>query len=491
MEQAFKAQENASTMTPGPWDRPGPDGGPSLFELDRSLAELSAHLDAAKHEQLSLIAEFDRREGWALGGFRSCAHWLGVRIGLGRVAAREHVRVARALQDLPLTSQALARGQVSFSKVRAITRIATPETEGDLLTLARSAPASYVEKVVRGYRRAERAQLDLAQKQHEGRYLRTMTDDDGMLVIQGRLPPEVGALLLLALERAEAVSAEAGLGGETQPHPARCCGRSDAIGSTSLHSQLERRGCGAQHRADALAIVAEQALSAPGPSRRGEPYQVVVHVDAEVLADPTASGQCGIENGPALSGETARRLCCDAPIVALVENARGEPLSVGRKSRRVSTPLWRALRSRDRQCCFPGCDRPGRQVHHVEHWADGGETSMRNAAVVCNRCHYLLHEGGFTVQGTAPDGLTFRDPQGRELTLHLEPPVLPADPVAALKAEHASRGLAITASTSDIHWWGEPLDLDWAVYGLMRRRNGRFPVREHDTDRGAVLDVLT
>ena len=454
----------ANSTTLGPWDRPGPDGGPSLFELDRSLAELSAHIDAAKHEQLSLIAEFDRREGWALGGFRSCAHWLGVRIGLGHVAAREHVRVARALEHLPLTSQALARGQVSFSKVRAITRIATPETEEDLLTLARSAPASYVEKVVRGYRRMERAQLDLAQRQHEGRYLRTMTDEDGMLVIQGRLPPEVGAVLFQALERAEAVvSAEAG---------------------------PEHRG-GAQRKADALGLVAEQALSAPGPSRRGEPFQVVVHVDAEVLADPVGPGQCGIEDGPALSGETARRLCCDAPIVAMVENTRGEPLSVGRKSRRVSTPLWRALRSRDRQCCFPGCDRPGRQVHHVKHWADGGETSMRNAAVVCNRCHYLLHEGGFTVQGTAPDGLTFRDPQGRELTLHLEPPVLPADPVAALKAEHASRGLAITASTSDIHWWGEPLDLDWAVYGLMRRRNGRFPVREHDTDRGAVLDVLT
>ena len=161
----------ANTTTPGPRDRPGPDGAPSLFELDRSLAELSAHLDAAKHEQLSLIAEFDRREGWALGGFRSCAHWLGVRIGLGRVAAREHVRVARALQDLPLTSQALARGQVSFSKVRAITRIATPETEEELIDLAHCALASDVETVVRGYRRAERLQLDRAQRQHQGRYL--------------------------------------------------------------------------------------------------------------------------------------------------------------------------------------------------------------------------------------------------------------------------------------------------------------------------------
>jgi len=142
-----------------------------LERIEQRLAELSAHIDAAKHEQLSLIAEFDRREGWARGGFRSAAHWLGVRIGLGQVAAREHVRVARALQQLPHTGQALARGQISFSKVRAITRIATPETEEELIGLARCAPASYVEKVVRGYRRAERLQLDRAQRQHQGRYL--------------------------------------------------------------------------------------------------------------------------------------------------------------------------------------------------------------------------------------------------------------------------------------------------------------------------------
>ena len=433
-------QTPETTATQSVWDRPGPDGSPSLAELDSAIAELSAHIDAATHRQLALIAEFDRREGWAAGGFLSCAHWLNVRIGLGLVAARERVRVARALEQLPRISEAMSRGKLSYSKARAMTRIATPENEGDLLALARSAPASHVERVVREYRRVGRAGLELAQLQHEGRYLRTFTDADGMLVIEGRLSPEVGALLVQALERADA-SAESSRGtGPDKP---------------------------AQRRADALGRVAEQALSAPGPKRRGEPYQVVVHVDAEVLAVPSADGQCCIEHGPALCGETARRLSCDAPAVELVEGGDGQPLSAGRKNRRVSTALCRALRSRDRECSFPGCGRQGQQVHHVRHWAEGGETSASNTALFCDRCHFLVHEGGFSVRGEAPDGLTFLDPQGRELTGRFEPPALSVDPVAALKAGHDLRDLAIHDRTGSVDWWGEPLDLDAAVTGLL------------------------
>jgi len=438
-------QTTEAIATQAIWDRPGPDGGPSLAELDSAIAELSAHIDAAMHRQLTLIAEFDRREGWATGGFQSCAHWLNVRIGLGLVAARERVRVARALEQLPQIGETMSRGQLSYSKVRAVSRIATPENEQDLLALARSAPASHVERVVREYRRVGRAGLELAQRQREGRYLRTVTDADGMLVIEGRLPPEVGALLVQALERAEA---EAG---------------------ASAESSGIRSGDPALRRADALGRVAEQALSAPGPMRRGEPYQVVVHVDADVLADPSAQGQCSIEQGPALSGETARRLSCDAAVVEIVEGGDDQPLSVGRKSRRVSTALWRALRARDRQCAFPGCTRQGQQVHHVRHWAAGGETSPRNVTLLCNRCHFLVHEGGFSVRGEAPDNLVFLDPHGRELTDRFVPRVLPADPVATLEAEHARRGLVIHDRTGGIDWWGEPLDLEATLSGLLAR----------------------
>ena len=457
-------QTTEAIATQSVWDRCGTAAGPSLAELDSAIAELSAHIDTATHRLLVLIAEFDRREGWAAGGFASCAHWLNVRIGLGLVAARERVRVARALEQLPRISEAMSGGQLSYSKVRAVTRIATRDNEPDLLALARSAPASHVERVVREYRRVGRAGLELAQRQQQGRYLRTFFDADGMLVIEGRLSPEVGALLLQALERAEA-DADAS---------------AESSGYRNGAQPGEPRPRQDQRRADALGRVAEQALSAPGPQRRGEPFQVVVHVDAEVLAEPSGEGQCCIEHGPALSGETARRLSCDAPVVELVESSDGQPLCIvcsarpphrtaGRKSRRVSTALWRALRSRDRECAFVGCSRQGQQVHHIRHWAEGGETSASNTVLLCRACHWRVHEGGFSVRGEAPDRLTFLDPQGRELTDRFEPPALPADPVVALEAEHVRRGLAIDERTGGIDWWGERLDLDAAVSGLLRR----------------------
>jgi hypothetical protein len=195
---------------------------------------------------------------------------------------------------------------------------------------------------------------------------------------------------------------------------------------------------------------------------------VVVHVDAEVLASPEAEGRCCVENGPALSAETARRIACDAATVPLVEDGEGEALSVGRKSRRVSRALWRALRSRDRTCAFPGCERSGwLAVHHVNHWASGGETSQDNLILLCKSCHWRVHEGGFSVKGKAPDALAFFDPNGRRLTELWEPPELPADPVAVLKTRHADSGLEIDPETGDIEWWGEPMDLEMAVDELL------------------------
>jgi hypothetical protein len=114
---------------------------PRIAELDRlgdEIAELSAHLDAATARRLDLIREFDARGGWNTG-FRSCADWLAWRVGLAPGAARERVRVARALGTLLALAEALARGDVSYAKVRAITRVATPETEARLLAVGRTA----------------------------------------------------------------------------------------------------------------------------------------------------------------------------------------------------------------------------------------------------------------------------------------------------------------------------------------------------------------
>ena len=177
-------------------------------ELDRlgnEIAELAAHLDAATARLLDLIREFDARGGWN-SGFASCAAWLTWRVGFAPGAAREHVRVARALATLPLLAQAHARGELSYAKVRALTRVATPETEERLLAVGRAGTAEHVERIVRGWRRVDRqAEAREAALQHAGRALHVYPDTDGTVVLRGRLTPEAGAVLLKALAAAREV----------------------------------------------------------------------------------------------------------------------------------------------------------------------------------------------------------------------------------------------------------------------------------------------
>jgi hypothetical protein len=176
-----------------------------VAELDRlgdEIAKLSAHLDAATARLLELIREFDARGGWN-HGCRSCAHWLSWRVGMELGAAREHVRVARALGSLPRLANALARGELSYSKVRALTRVATPETEERLLAVGKAGTACHVERIVRGWRRVDRlAEAREDTRRHKARALHAYQDEDGMVVIRGRLTPEQGAVVMQALAAA-------------------------------------------------------------------------------------------------------------------------------------------------------------------------------------------------------------------------------------------------------------------------------------------------
>src|SRR5438094_10244115 len=177
----------------------------STVELDRlgdQIAEMSAHLDAATARLLDLIREFDDRGGWG-NGFRSCAHWLTWRIGLDQGAARERVRVARALGSLPRLAKALARGELSYSKVRALTRVATPETEERLLKVGRAGTAEHVERIVRGWRRVDRKiEVEDTARRHKHRAFQAYHDEDGMVVIRARLEPQAGAVVIQAIAAA-------------------------------------------------------------------------------------------------------------------------------------------------------------------------------------------------------------------------------------------------------------------------------------------------
>jgi hypothetical protein len=415
-----------------------------IDHLADEIAELSAHIEAATYRLLCLIRQFDESMAWHAQGFHSCAHWLSWRVGLDLGAAREKVRVARALVSLPEVSSELERGRVSYSKVRAITRIATPETEGELLNVALSGTASHVERLVRIYRRAERdCERDQAKRQREGRYLTAAFDEDGMLVLAGRLPPEAGALVLKALEAVEGSMMR--VGGSS----------ASAVAQPSL----------SQRRADALARVAAQAL---GRAESSDSFQVVVHVDAEVLADASAPGRSEIEGGPGVSAETSQRLACDASIVVMRHGARGEIPDVGRKRRAVSAAQRRALLERDQGCRFPGCTHRHVDAHHIEHWANGGETNLDNLALLCRTHHTLVHEGGFTMQRLASGGLEFRRPNGTLLPAAPPEPAPLSTPVARLRRDHAA--LNIDARTSTPSWQGERMDYAMAVDSLLAQR---------------------
>jgi 5-methylcytosine-specific restriction endonuclease McrA len=446
-------------------------------ELDRlgdEIAELSAHLDAATARLLALIREFDARGGWNTG-FRSCAAWLSWRVGLDLGAARERVRVARALETLPLVAQALAGGQVSYAKVRAITRVATPETEARLLAVARAGTAAHVERIVRGWRWVDRrAEARETTLRHAGRALHVHQDEDGMVVLRGRLEPEVGALLVQALSAARETLYQ-----RERLADGAAAGRGDVSAETPTM---------AQRQADALALLAETALHhGLDPGAPGERYQVVVHVDAPVLTDPEQSGQSVMEDGARVSAETSRRLACDASRVVMRHDEDGRVVEIGARTRTIPPALRRALHHRDRGCRFPGCDVRFGQGHHLRHWADGGPTTLSNLALLCRRHHRAVHEEGYQV-ARGPDGtLRFRRPDGRPLPEVPPPAAVPGDPVRVLRACHDSIGLHVDARTARPGWLGERLNVAWAIDVLHPLTQTARPIRLSEQESPAVL----
>ncbi|HJV59035.1 MAG TPA: DUF222 domain-containing protein [Methylomirabilota bacterium] len=417
---------------------------PAVADLDRlgdEIAELSVHLDAATARLLALIREFDARGGWNRG-FRSCAEWLAWRVGLEPGAARERVRVARALGTLPHLADALARGQLSYSKVRALTRVATPETEARLLAVGRAGTAVHVERIVRGWRQLDRRAEARLATQHAGRGLHVYRDDDGAVVLRGRLDPETGALLLRALDAAR----------ETLYQRKR--------GADPGLAQPTR----AQQQADALGLPAESALHHElDPGAPGERYQVVVHVDAAVLADPEAPGQSELEEVGHVPAGTSQRLACDASRVVMRHDEHGRPVEIGARTRTIPPALRRALCHRDRTCRFPGCEVRGSQAHHVHHWAQGGPTTLSNLVLLCRRHHRAVHEEGYRVERAEDGALRFARPDGRPLPDVPPAPAVPADPIGSLERRHVADGLRLHARTACPSWLGERLDVGWAI----------------------------
>ncbi|HEX7080432.1 MAG TPA: DUF222 domain-containing protein, partial [Gammaproteobacteria bacterium] len=363
------------------------DPHPSIDALDREIVNLAARINAATYDFLVLIRCFDERAGWLAWAFDSCAEWLHWRCDLSLNAAREKVRVAHALKTLPAIGRAFAEGRLSYSKVRALTRVAGPANEDELLTFALGTTAARVEERCRELRYGSGTSTREAVRAQARRALSLHRDPArGTVSITVELPLEAGELVDKALDRALEPVLEEG---------------------ASASPELAGESWSAQ-RADALVALAKAYLSGrkDGSSRTSDHYQVTVHVEESALRG--GGGRSG------LPIETVRRIACDSDLMVLVENHEGEPLSVSRRTRTVPTALHRALWARDKGCRFPGCGRTRFvDAHHIKHWANGGEHSLENMLLLCTRHHTWVHEGGFTIEKDYADRWFFRRPDGR------------------------------------------------------------------------------
>lgn len=460
-------------------DTVGAGGAPrpseEIYALGDRVATLAAQIAAAQAEFLAVLGQFDEAQGWkTYDGVRSAAHWLSWRAGMDLRTAREHLRVARRLRELPRTAAALSEGRVSYSKARAIARVCTPETEQDMLDIATRAPAAHVERLTRGLRTAARnsaaagdpsAQEVLAPTSARtaeegasrvGHVQWRWDEEQGDLVLWGRLPAADGAVLLAALTRTEIerVRTEGDAGPEPDPAHTRS-------------EQADLTAAAPSEVAPALVAMAHWCLAASAAPAAAPAAEVVVLLGPADLGaglpdtpDVPSVLPLGarIEGGPALTEEAFAEVWCQAGI-RTVQATRSAILAYGRRRRRFSPSQLRALHLRDRGCRTPGCGRRRfLHAHHVEYWRNGGPTDLDNAVLLCSACHRSVHEGRLGIVALGDQRFEFRDASGSALD--------PAPPTWG-RADQVLSGSMIEPGRMGGWWAGEPLHPSLATATLL------------------------
>ncbi len=353
--------------------------------LGEQIAEMSAHIDAAMHRLLTAIREFDIVAGWHVQGALSCAHWLAWRVGWDLRTARERVRVARKLAELPLVDEQSRLGAMSYSQARAITRVATAEKEHLWVAYAKRMPASQLDKLCRSYQNVQaydqahgvEAGAMAAAQVAAQRTVTRRTLDNGMVKFEVVLPSDEAAIVWAALNAATAKAGAAPTPAAptpaaptpAAPTPAAPTPAEPATVKTPTSADRGRQ------RADAFINIIQDRVRGNRPQRT--PIEIIItvpHAGLHGSAEP--SDLAMMADGEVIAASTARRLCCDAGVVVAHVDSEGVPLSVGRKTRTIPAAIKRALLLRDRTCRFPGCTH-SRYVdgHHIAHWANGGESA--------------------------------------------------------------------------------------------------------------------
>ncbi|MFT5805690.1 MAG: hypothetical protein ACI9R8_002745 [Candidatus Paceibacteria bacterium] len=487
--------------------------------LETELLTLAAHLNAANYRFIKLLADFDVHQGWYGTGIKSFAHYLNWKLGMNTVMAREKVRVARALADLPLIDAAFAAGQVSYSMVRAMSRVATPVNEATLLQMARYTTAAQMELIVRKYQVTRRLDEPDDARAEDDKCLTWYQDETGVYDIHVRLPAEEGAVLIKALEimteqnyqaeqptqQAAAVTAVT----ELQTLAAAAMDPSAALPSTDDESAqhgsasdlnvdsnnvsaeafsagLSPQNCLTDYparRAEALLNIAEAYLAMPASAESslavsptaaiwrslGEKYQVFLHINANaasidhVICDADV---CSLDQRRFLSLNAARRIACDASVTMVREDDDGNVLSIGRRSRTVPRAMAHALRIRDKHCVFPGCCQwQHTDAHHLQHWADGGATSLDNLVTLCRYHHGELHKGSYRIAWGGDNTLVFIDRHHQLISRACYPQF--AGTSSTIEADHQQLGLDINEHTAECEWTGESMNLSMTVGELL------------------------
>lgn len=377
-----------------------------LKELHRLTKQENTNLSA----QLDLLVRFDEIEGWRESGAKNCVAWITAHLHLDRRTAWERLRVGRELRKLPLISRLFQIGRLSWSKVRVLTRIANAENEQLLAHASTDATVSDVQRICDEYRwAAEDSDLSDAFKARmhwENRALKWQTLSDGSVLIKLVLPPDRAQNYLHAINHCENI-----LYHERAEEELLNSANSNLQNNDVKEASVEQPVTPSQRKADAAVLLAERSLAFDGDQLlSADRFQVVLNIDHDSLVSAQSLKESDHQSGetpprkPMIEGigavpvATARQIACDCHITQIISKD-GEPLSIGRKQRMWPPSMRRAILNRDRHCQFPGCtSHQHLQIHHIVHWADGGETSTDNGVCLCQFHHQLVHSEGYIIE---------------------------------------------------------------------------------------------
>lgn len=430
----------------------------TLDELGKRIVDVSGRLAAATSRWLALVAEFDTREGYLSFGLASSAQWLTHACGIAHRTAVEHVRVGRSMLQYPRLADEMGGGRLSYSQVRAISRIVEPGEHAlvdDLIEAARHGTVAQLEVLVRGLRTVDHNE----KATDPGEYLKQSWTSDSRWRLSARLDPERGALVAAAID---AIVQRDGVS------PADALLHLAEIGLAAVadaeNSPRELRG-----HERAVVVIHVEAARVPARSAERGPEDVPLPRSAERGPEDVSIGTrpyARVANGPGLPDRVIERLVCDGRIRTVLHDGASNVLDVGRSHRLVTDRQYRALLLRQHaHCGHPGCpNNKALHAHHRIHWIHGGRTDLDNLLLLCERHHVAHHAGQFEIFTLGGGRFRFVSSDGRDLSA----PVRGTASRDSSPLEDEQVGVAADAATS--RWDGQRLDRHYAVSVLAQRR---------------------